>query len=173
MCDQIHDGKIFSCLNYTCDYRDRPIELNENFLDDITLALLIGCGTNVGDGNVNDDTDALTTALLNYGVDCVVGTRAHVMWIFMQLYVPYFRELINIDNGLTIEQAAEDAYDMAIDKLLAFTGWSENQFTSQAGRKYEFGNTIIVRNNDRNANGYNAAGSSLYPPRYGVRSTGY
>jgi len=99
----------YYCLNRKCDNTVRA----QRFLDDVTLAILVGCATDTG-------TVSTTQAFLNHGVDCVIGTRRLAIIEIMNFWNYYF--WVEINKGQTINDAAIQAYGNAITKYAEFAG---------------------------------------------------
>lgn len=137
----------YYCLNRKCDNTVRA----PRFLDDVTLAILVGCATDTG-------TVSTAQAFLNHGVDCVIGTKRLAIIEIMNFWNYYFWDEIN--GGQTINDAASEAYGRAITKYAEFAGLG-----SDAAVYIYFPD---LRNFGSTMNIHGSGNERLKPAHYGV-----
>ncbi|MFW6222918.1 MAG: hypothetical protein ACOC3T_04825, partial [Bacteroidota bacterium] len=142
------DSNVY-CLNRKCNDSLRT----GRFLDDVVLAVLIGCATDTG-------TVSTTQAFLNHGVDCVIGTKRIAIVEIMNFWNYYFWHFINYETS-TINDAARDAYEQAITKYAEFAGFENEQAVYEYFSELrDFTTTIEIRGESNRA---------LKPAHYGAR----
>ena len=160
------------CLNGKCI--DNSVVLRDSlYLDDVLLAVAMICRTDSGEIST-------ASALINHGVDCVIGTRKKVLIIFSFFWNYYFWDFLNTNQDstdYTIRMATSDAYEKALNRLRGFYGFASIIELRNAigidptdNNRYKldtYENTISIRDRDMVRT---VSDQSFYPARYGETS---
>jgi len=143
------------CLNRKCNDSLRGVRI----LDDVVLAVLVGCATDTG-------TVSTAQAFLDQGVDCVIGTQRLAVVEIMNFWNYYFWDYVN--GGQTINNAAINAYTKALDKYMKFLKYNNEIDVYEHFGKNPDG-TYVLRGYDETMQVRGYSNDRLKPAHYGVK----
>lgn len=174
--DSLSRGNL--CLDYDSMGVARS-DTSKLFMDDVLLAVLLGCRTDVK----SDDSSKPSTAdrFISHGVDCVIGTKGRVDAQMMNFWYYRFYQLI-ADKRNTIAYAMREAYISALDDIrnsypqlgptatfAAIQGLFGSEIDEENGRPYNpietFEKTFSIKDNINNET---VSTLSALPARYGT-----
>ena len=153
-------GPVYCASKRYCMNRDCNDNLRGAFMDDVLLAVAIGCQTGVG-------MFSTAQAMIDAGADCVVGTQIQVSIPLIIFWNVYFWRYLN--NGASISDAIQIAFETALEKLLEFTTYPDIQIMSQnlPGINTSYSSTLRVLNHPSTPN---TSSNGIIPARYGAKT---
>ena len=176
------------CLEVDCSgkYRDdvctKDATKKKTYLDDMLLAVLVGCRT-AAERDI--DHQSVARRLQSHGVDCVIGSQRRLLTLIMNLWYYHFYEEA-FETKLNIGDAAAQAYSYSLcDITYLFPDWSsilnpggdDDDFlelqalmgtdvdpeTGETFNKIDtYGNSITILDNEGVSN------TSILPARFGA-----
>ncbi len=164
------------CLDKTCKGQDRDEKCSSStakklWLDKQLLAVLAACNT-ASDGRPGDPP-SMAQILVDHGVDCVIGFN-HIIYLpLLNFWYYHFNEYAYREN-VTIEKAAQDAYESALRDIIYF--WKD--LNDSLDPVKDFNKIIDIFPNKNAVFTYNQAitiidkenvsGKSILPARFGA-----